>query len=254
MKVFKASGIGSGLSISYKKLDFETNMRVTSPFTIPINDQVSGAIPKKYETLVLTFNFNSLRNRRADRKYHDLSLCSVSGCTAAFESSIELDAHIAANQHHIPRETPRTANDIARLHLNEVLRSTSVQSSRETRTILQQQTNSSNDLSQSAHYKSFSSSGWALRVRKLSNPMGEPVKNFIEQMWLDSLKTSSRITAEKVQEQIRTKRDNNGTKLFQTHEYPTVNQIKYRFRKLNEKHGVSAKQQLIAELIDENIE
>ena len=114
MKVFKASGIGSGLSVAYKNIDFETNMHVTSPFTIPINDQVPGAIPKKYETSVLTCHFISVQNRRADRKYHDLSLCPVSGCTATFESSIELDAHIAANQQftgnsscglrHYPRE------------------------------------------------------------------------------------------------------------------------------------------------------
>jgi hypothetical protein len=51
MKVFKASGIGSGLVIPYKKMDFQTNMRVTSPFTIPINDQMPSAIPKKYAIL-----------------------------------------------------------------------------------------------------------------------------------------------------------------------------------------------------------
>ena len=48
---------------------------------------------------------NSVRNRRADRKYYDLSLCPVTGCTASFESNIELDTHIAANQHQVPIET-----------------------------------------------------------------------------------------------------------------------------------------------------
>jgi hypothetical protein len=179
-------------------------------------------------------------------------MCSVSGCTATFESSIELDAHIAANQHSIPQETPRTANDTARFHLTEVLRTTSTQSHRETRTILQHQNISSHDLSQSAHYECFLSSGWALRTRQLGNPMGEKVKNFIEQIWRDSLSANSRVTPEKVQEQIRTQRDSGGVKLFETHEYPTKNQIKYRFRKLHEKYGVTAKQQLIAEIIDEN--
>ena len=57
-------------------------------------------------TLLLTIT------RRVDRQYHDLSLCPDNGCTATFESRIELDAHIAANLHIIPNEVPRTANDI----------------------------------------------------------------------------------------------------------------------------------------------
>jgi hypothetical protein len=49
MKVFKASGIGIGLSYPYKTIQIENNMRVTSPFTVPINDQSSGATPKRYK-------------------------------------------------------------------------------------------------------------------------------------------------------------------------------------------------------------
>ena len=120
-------------------------------------------------------------NRRADRKYFDLSICPVTGRTATFESSIELDVHIAANQHDVPNEHPRTANDIAQAHLTDILRSTSMQSSTETRAIIQQQNISSSDLSLSAHYKYFWSSGWALRTRKLGNPMSEKVKDFLEQ-------------------------------------------------------------------------
>ena len=39
MKVFKASNIGDGISIPYKKIDFEANMRLTSPFTVSINEK-----------------------------------------------------------------------------------------------------------------------------------------------------------------------------------------------------------------------
>ena len=49
MKVFKASGVGSGLSFPYKTINIDSNMRVTSPFTVPINDQLSGAILKRYK-------------------------------------------------------------------------------------------------------------------------------------------------------------------------------------------------------------
>ena len=47
MKVFKASGVGSGISIHYKRLGFETNMRIFSPFRNPINDQGQTTIPKQ---------------------------------------------------------------------------------------------------------------------------------------------------------------------------------------------------------------
>lgn len=165
-----------------------------------------------------------------------------------------MDTHIAANQHQIPIETRRTANDIARNHLTDILRSTSTQSRAEARTILQHQDTTSYDLSLSAHYEPFSSPGWAIRTRKLGNPMGEKVKDFIEQIWRDSVKANLRITPENIQEQIRSKRATSGIKFFQTHEYPTKNQIKYRFRKLNEASGVTVKQQLIVEIINDNIE
>jgi hypothetical protein len=117
-------------------------------------------------------------NRRTDRQYHDLSLCPVSGCTSTFESNIELNAHIAANQHTIPDEVPRTANDIARIQLTELLRSTSTRSHTEVEAILQHQDAVIFDVSTSFHHQFFSTCGWALRTRKLGKRMSEKVKNF----------------------------------------------------------------------------
>ncbi|CAF4512756.1 unnamed protein product, partial [Rotaria sp. Silwood1] len=108
-----------------------------------------------------------------DRQYHDLSLCPVNGCTATFESSIALDAHIAANLHSIPEVVPKTANDIARIHLTEILRSTSTRSRNETDAIRQYHDNTIYDMSTSTHNRFFSTCGWALRTRKLGKPMSE---------------------------------------------------------------------------------
>ena len=47
MKVFEASGVGTGISIPYKQLGFETNMQIVSPFGNPINDQGQATIPKQ---------------------------------------------------------------------------------------------------------------------------------------------------------------------------------------------------------------
>ena len=48
MKVFKASNIGQGVPVFYKKIDFEPNMRLISPFSTSINDQESTIVSKKY--------------------------------------------------------------------------------------------------------------------------------------------------------------------------------------------------------------
>ncbi|CAF4064817.1 unnamed protein product [Rotaria magnacalcarata] len=135
MKIYKASNIGSGISI-----------------------------------------------KRADREYYDLLFCPVTGCTATFESNIELSAHISANQHVIVDDVPRTTNDIARIHLTEILRSTSTRSRSEAEAILQHQNATIHDVSGSFHHRFFSVCGWALRTRKLGKPMSDKVKNFIEQI------------------------------------------------------------------------
>ncbi len=47
MRIFKASGIGEGILIPYKKLEFESNMRLVCPFTTPIDNQQLSATHKK---------------------------------------------------------------------------------------------------------------------------------------------------------------------------------------------------------------
>ncbi|CAM4850770.1 unnamed protein product [Rotaria magnacalcarata] len=120
--------------------------------------------------------------KRADREYYDLLFCPVTGSTATFESNIELSAHISANLHVIVDNVPRTTNDIARIHLTEILRSTSTRSRSEAEAILQHQNATMHDISGSFHYRFFSVCGWALRTRKLGKPMSDKVKNFIEQI------------------------------------------------------------------------
>ncbi|CAF2059693.1 unnamed protein product [Rotaria magnacalcarata] len=238
MKVYKASNIGTGISIPYKQIDFETNMRIMSPFDCSIDKQQSSTIPKQ----------------RNDRKHHFLILCPVSDCTASFESNADLESHIAANLHNVPDKQRRTANDIARLHLTELIRTTAIDSQQQVTSIFHSQDMLHIDLTKSVHYEKFSSVGWGLRSRKHRNPMSENVKNFMEKLWIDSRKSHSKLTPQQIQQQIRTKRDDNGEKLFQTNEYPTLSQIKYRSRKIAQKHDVTPKQELIAEIMEMNTE
>ena len=81
--------------------------------------------------------------------------------------------------------------------------------------------------------------------------MSETTKNFIEDVWVESQKTRSKLTHELVQQQIRSQRDNaNDKKLFQPHEYATTNQLKYQFRKSAVKYEVTVKEEHMEEHTD----
>lgn len=181
-------------------------------------------------------------------------MCPVHGCTSTFESNEELDVHIAANLHKVTPPIPRTANDIARYHLVDTVRSINVQYQYDTDAVHQKHATSNFDTTNSVHYHYFTSLGWSLRTRKHNNPICEKTKKFIEDKWVDSQKTLSKLTPEAIQQQIRSQRDNNNKKLFEPHEYATINQIKYRFRKIAAKYEVIAKEELISELMEDNTE
>ena len=133
------------------------------------------------------------------------------------------------------RNQRRTSNDIARLHLTELIRRTHSDPQQPATSIFHSEDMSQIDFTKSAHYENFSLVGWDLWIRKHTNPMTDNVKSFIEKLWLDSQESYSKLTGQQIQQQIRTKRDQNGEKVFQTHEYPTLNQIKYRSRKIAQK-------------------
>ena len=192
--------------------------------------------------------------RRKDCVHQQLLMCPVNGCTTTFESEESLDVYIAANLQKIPPEDPRTSNDIARLHLIETVRSAYFKSLHAVKRIKRDRSSSSNVTNGSEHYQYFSSVGWVLRTRKHNN-MRDKTKNFIKDMWLHSQNTGSKLTLEQVHQQMHTQRDNSsGHKIFQPHDYATVNQIKYHFRELGKEYEVTNKQQLVAELTQENKE
>ena len=47
MNVYRASGIGTGVSIPYKQLNFESSIRVISPFETSIEDCEPTTLKKK---------------------------------------------------------------------------------------------------------------------------------------------------------------------------------------------------------------
>ena len=180
-------------------------------------------------------------------------MCPVHDCANTFESNEGLDVHTAANLHKVTPPIPRRANDIARYHLVDTVRSINVQYQHDIDAVHQKHATSNLDTTNSVHYHYFASLGWSLRTRTHKNPMCEKTKKFVEDIWVDSQKTQSKLTSEAVQQQIRS-RDNNNKKLFEPHQYVTINQIKYRFRKLAANYEVIEKEELISQLMEDNTE
>ncbi len=50
------------------------------------------------------------------------------------------------------------------------------------------------------------------------------------------------------------KTNTDGTRVFKSDEYPTLNQIRYRMRKVSQKYGITPQQELIDELTEINVE
>ena len=75
-----------------------------------------------------------------------MSFCFVGGCTVTLETSEELELHIAANLHNIQKNTARTANDIARGRLTEIIRTSNIDTQEQTKDTIQSQNVSHADL------------------------------------------------------------------------------------------------------------
>ena len=102
----------------------------------------------------MLFSFSPIRN---DRRYHNLSICPVSGCQSTFESMEDLDAYIAANIHSAIEDDHRSSNDIARIQLIESVRSATTSIQHQIVKAFQQQ-DVHTDLNRSPNYKCFSKS------------------------------------------------------------------------------------------------
>ena len=84
----------------------------------------------------------------------------MTDCMASFVSNCDLDLHIAANLHNVPDKQRLTANDVARMHLTELIRTINTDSRQQATSIFNSQDTSHVDLKKSTHYERFSSVGW----------------------------------------------------------------------------------------------
>ena len=77
----------------------------------------------------------------------------------------------------------------------------------------------------------------------------------MKKKWIESQENKSKVSAEIIQSEIRTLRSNTGVKVFDTQEYPTLNQVKYQCRKLMKKYQIHTQQQqqLIDELVEDHL-
>ena len=127
-----------------------------------------------------------LKCRRSDRNHHQLFTCPVNECTSTFESSEDLNVHIAGNLHKIAPPNLRTVNDIARYLLIDTVRSTNVQYHQDMNAIPKKNSTSIIDMCNFVYYHYFTTLGWALQTHKNTNPTNENSKQFIEDVWVES--------------------------------------------------------------------
>ena len=120
------------------------------------------------------------------------------------------------------------------MRLVESVRSASTTARYQTTKLYEHQGSQQINLTQSSNYKYFTGAGWALRKRRHSNPMIKKAKDYIEKRWLESQENKSKVSVQIIQSEIRTIRSNTGIKLFDTQEYPTLSQVKYQCRQINE--------------------
>ena len=198
----------------------------------------------------MLFSFLTSRN---DRRYHNLSICSVSGSRSTFELTEDLDAYVATNIHSTIEDDHRSANDIARIQLIESDLSTTSSIQHQTEKTYQQQ-DVYTDFNASPNYKCFSNPGWALRQRKHNKPMIQKVKDSIKTKRLEFRANKSKVPAESIHLEIRILRTNSGSKMFESYEYPTLKQVRYQCRRLATKYEIHTKQQLVEELVQDEID
>ena len=139
-------------------------------------------------------------------------MCPVTGCTITFESEDDLNTRIAATLYKILPLNPRTANDIAGYHLINTLQSTTIESLQDPNIIRKKQSSSSLDISTSVYYQHSMSIGWAFQTLKHTNSMSEKVKQFIEDVWIESQTVRSKLTPQLAQQQMHSLWNNSNDK------------------------------------------
>ena len=83
----------------------------------------------------------------------------MSDCIVSFELNSDLESHIAANLHNVPDKQRRTANDVGRMHLMELIWTMSVDSQQQATLVFNGQDMPHVGLTNSGHYEMFSSAG-----------------------------------------------------------------------------------------------
>lgn len=177
--------------------------------------------------------------RRTDRIVKTFLFCPKESCIDTFESEEKLESHILIDQHTTKESSLRT-NDKVKLMLFEKMKDMN------TGTIIQQPTTTTTTagLSIPRHAKPFTIQGWALRKRKPYKPIDKDVKAFIKAIFEEEKsygciyrlyefqKESNfyyiqgrKIKAEEYVNRIRTARNPDLTKKFNTNQYLTQSQV-----------------------------
>lgn len=212
MVVWNYYGIGPGKRVGYYDNDFSIVPAVTvlEPFEQAVKSQDSMTASKT----------------RADRVYCDKVFCIEPGCTDSFSTALELAEHIGHGKHNSIISESLTSMDKVRITYGQRISTSAMAHA----CIAESSYSFNPDMSTHAEY--VSSQGWALKPKRKVRRLNVRQKDFVLGCFLDGERTGKKTTPEKVAALMRTKEDQEGTKMFTTDEYLTREQILSQFSQM----------------------
>jgi hypothetical protein len=212
MTIRKASNIGIGRTIPYSGLQADLNMKLTEAFT-------SSNVPSDAQK----------HGERRDRQMTSFYFCSQESCVLTFNSEDELTSHISSGSH-LTIDDRLNVYDRAKVQLFDKLRDTRASTSRNVDTLSSADTTASVP-SQSLFLRSaktrgiFNTEGWALKVQKPRRSSDPLIKAFIKSVIEEEKLYGTKFLEKEYVRRIRTSRNDDGSKMFQTDQYLTASQV-----------------------------
>ncbi|XP_078382539.1 uncharacterized protein LOC144665220 [Oculina patagonica] len=234
VRVWKAYGIGKGKLIRNQEMkemakpQGKTGLIVHEEFSSPETD--TGALKKATGGQCAADNEDKSESTHDvdDRPSQGGFPCPEVGCVKVFVSRKTLDKHLDVGKHFYQVHKESMYDVIKR---NWVFRCTTVGTVKVTNEVSDDVDKSHGQRSSLAPEK-----GWALKGAKKRVRFSQPVKDFLNQIFLKGEETGQKANPKEVSSQLRTMRTPDGKKRFQRSYWLTVQQITSYFSRLSVLH------------------
>ena len=233
MTMWQYFDCGKGKDIKFFELEFVSGLTIVEPFEG--SENTSASVGKQ--------------RQRKDRCLNTGVFCNEPTCLMFFENEADLENHKSENTHQT-HNTPTTMDSILLHHADLLIQSSSSKSIGriEARRVDMDDRRGSFSLD-----KKVDEAGWGIPVRKFVR-FTPKQKRFLYEEFMNGERTGSKTTPEKVLIKMRTTRDNNNSKLFNSKEYLSRQQVISSFSRMSKQFRQGVLKQPEAEEIDMEIE